>query len=188
VDPENHSLERPVWHRGIAYNFVHGCICGNAQTVRIMSSRDGKAFQPLYEETFSGFFPDSGALVFDADTAICLFSRSGPIGVGATGFLAVSKAPYTQWQWTETDRPISNPRMIRLANGKIIAAVGIFDKAQRTILCELDPARARVTEFFELPTDGAHVLAGLAEHDGHLWVCFQGKHDGKSGLFFGKVK
>jgi hypothetical protein len=159
VGPENHWIERPVWHKGTAYNFCHGCICGNAQTVRIMSSKDGKAFRPQYEETFRGFFPDSGALAFDGDTAICMFSRSGQIGVGATGFLAVSRAPYTQWQWKETDRPITNPRMIRMADGKIIAAVGVFGKGQRTVLCELDPARAKLTEFLELPTDGAHVLA-----------------------------
>lgn len=188
VGPENHWVERPVWHKGAAYNFVHGCICGNAQTVLIMSSRDGKDFRPLYEETFRGFFPSSGALVFDGDTAVCLFSRSGPKGVGSTGYLAASGAPYTQWQWTETDRRITNPRMIRLANGKLIAAVGVFDKGQRTVLCEVDPARAKLTELLELPTDGAHVFAGLAEHDGHLWVNFHGKHDGKTGLFFAKVQ
>lgn len=188
VGYENHWLERPVWHKGTAYNFCHGMICGNAQTVRIASSPDGKKFRDLYDETFSGFFPDTGSLVFDGDTAICLFSRSGPVGVGSKGYLAVSKAPYRKWEWKETDRNLTSPRLIRMPDGKIIASVGVFDKGSRTVLCELDPAGAKLTEVLELPTGGATVFAGLALHEGQLWVSFHSTHEGRTGLYLAKVK
>ena len=188
VGYENQWLGGPVWHKGTAYSFCHGMICGNAQTVRIAFSPDGKNFRDLYSETFRGFFPDTGSLVFDGDTAICLFSRSGPAGVGSTGYLAVSKAPYTAWEWKETDRALTSPRLIRMADGKIVASVGVFDKGPRTVLCELDPVRAKLTEILELPTGGRAVFAGLAVHDGQLWVSFHGTHGGKPGLYLTKVK
>ena len=188
VGHENHWLDRSVWHKGTAYNFCHGMICGNAQTVRIGSSADGKNFRDLYDETFSGFFPDAGSLVFEGDTAICLFSRSGPAGLGSKGFLAVSKAPYRKWDWKETDRTLTSPRLVRMPDGKIVASVGVFDNGKRTVLCDLDPTGPRLMEFLELPTNGDHVFAGLAVHDGQLWVSFHGTHEGKTGLHFAQVK
>jgi hypothetical protein len=188
VGYENHWLERPVWHKGTAYAFCHGMICGNAQTVRIASSPDGRTFRDLYDETFRGFFPNTGSLVFDGETAICLFSRNGPEGVGSTGYLAVSKAPYSKWEWRETDRTLTAPRLIRMPDGKIVASVGLFDKGPRTVLCELDPSSAKLTEFLELPTGGATAFAGLALHEGQLWVNFHGSLEGKTGIFLAKVK
>jgi hypothetical protein len=75
-----------------------------------------------------------------------------------------------------------------MPDGKIIASVGVFDKGSRTVLCELDPAGAKLTEVLELPTSGATVFAGLAVHDAQLWVSFHGTQEGKTGLYLAKVK
>lgn len=188
VGPDDYPLGRVRWHKKTAYAYSHGCICGSCSTVAISSSEDGTRFKGIQEKTFSGF-PDDATLVFDGDTAYCLMSRTTNAVNFQTGFVGTSRFPFTTWEWKETEATFSRPNLIRLADGKIIASVGLIGKEKsRTALCELDPATGKLKELLELPTDGKAIATGLVLHDGHLWVSYHVKKDGKASVYLTKVK
>lgn len=180
-----------LWNDGTAYSFASGCICGIMQTVQLYSSKTGKNFNSVYEQTFSGFFPEEADIVFDGDEVYCLMSRGG--GAIAEegrqkGYFGKSKAPYRQWEWQETDQRLTRPNLMRLADGRILASIGIIDKKTRTAICELDPKTGKLKELLELPTEGRTTEVGLAMHDGHLWVSYHKLHSGKWSVHLAKVK
>jgi hypothetical protein len=184
----NYWFGRVTWHKGTAYSYGYGTICGIAQTIQINSSKDGKPSNEPFQQTFSGFFPKEAALVFDGDTGYCLMSRIGGLNKAQAAYLGRAKAPYTRWEWQELNTGIYDPNLIRLPDGRIVAAVGLSDQRPRTSLGELDPATGKLTEFFELPTGGEISDVGLVLHDGHLWVSHHTMFEGKSGVYLAKVK
>ena len=64
----------------------------------------------------------------------------------------------------------------------------LYDKKVRTVVCTLDPDTGRLTEELTLPSGGDTSYAGLAWHDGLLWVSYYSSHEGKSSIYLAKVK
>lgn len=190
IGEENFPFSRVVWNKNLAFSYGAGCICGSAQTIQFYSSKDGKYFTSLFQETFSGFFPSDASIIFDRDRAFCLMSRyDSKIGnAPRTGFLASSKAPYDEWTWKETDKRIGSVNLQRLSEKKIIAAVGLIDQKGGISLCEFDPATGKLNEFLNLPTDDKYTNVGVSMHDEHLWVSYHASRGGKSRVHLAKVK
>lgn len=161
-------LGRVVWHDGTAFSPAIGRICGSAQTVHIMTSKDGKAFASRSEEHMRMLMPYEGELLFEGDTAYCLvtgYSTAGP-----TGVLGTAKAPYKAWTWKELDQRIRNARFLRLPDKRVVATVWMHDRKPRTSLCEFNPATGKFTELLELTLAIQAASTGLAWHDGHVWI------------------
>lgn len=180
-------LGRVVWHDGIAFSPAIGRICGSAQTVHIMTGKDGKAFESRAEQHMRMLMPYEAELLFEGDTAYCLvtgYSTAGP-----TGVLGTAKAPYKAWAWKELDQRVRNARFLRLPDKRVVATVGLYDRKQfRTALCEFRPATGKFTELLELTTDKEAVSAGLAWHDGHVWVSYPVAEGDKVRVHLAKVK
>jgi hypothetical protein len=78
--------------------------------------------------------------------------------------------------------------MIRLPNGRFVAAVRLYDAPIRTSLCWLDPEAGTLTEFLALPSGGDTSYAGLVHHGGLLWVSYYASHEGKSSIYLAQVE
>jgi hypothetical protein len=177
-------LWRVTWHKGKAYGI--GYSCGDKdQSTRLYSSTDGKKFDVLVERLFDVGYPNETSLVFDGDTAYCLLRRDGNPN---TGLLGVSQPPYTKWEWKDNGVCIGGPHMIRLPGGRFVAAVRLYDDANRTSLCKIDPQSGKLEELLKLPSGGDTSYAGLILHDGLLWVSYYSSHEGKTSIYLAKVK
>lgn len=180
----NYMVSSVRWHKGTAFSYGRGCICGIARTVQIGHSRTGDGFQESMSEAVligrTVVSPRSASLAFEGNMGFCLMS-------GGQGMLGSSKQPYTNWKWQKLDKVIGCPNTIRLSDGQIIASVGLYDKKVRTSLCRVDTASGKLEEILELPTGGLAIKAGLATHDGHLWVSYH-KVAEKSQIHLAKVK
>lgn len=176
-------LWRVTWHKGKAYGIGYGC--GKDQSTRLYSSTDGKKFDVLVERLFDVGYPNETSLVFDGDTAYCLLRRDGNPN---TGLLGVSQPPYTKWEWKDNGVRIGGPHMIRLPDGRFVAAVRLYDGANRTSLCKIDPQSGKLEELLKLPSGGDTSYAGLILHDGLLWVSYYSSHEGKTSIYLAKVK
>jgi hypothetical protein len=187
---DDFPLGRIAWQKGVAYGYARGRICGIAQTVRIYANPVGKDYKPLFEETFSGFFPEDAAVFFEGDSAYCLMSRTNAEGANAAqkGLLGVARPPHRNWEWKPVDQAISFPNLVRVSMNQIVAVVGLHDKKRRTSLCEFDLATGKFNELLEIPTGGGAVDAGLVFHDEHLWVSYRSSAEGKPGIYLAKVK
>ena len=133
-----------------------------------------------------GTYPNETSMLFLADdTCLCLLRQDGK---PSNGYLGTSRPPYTQWTWKQLDRKIGGPHMIRLADGRLLAAVRLYDKPVRTSLCWLDADKGTLSEALRLPSGGDTSYAGLVWHDGLLWVSYYSSHEGKTAIYLAKVK
>ena len=176
-------LWRVTWHQGKAYGIGYGC--GKDQSVRLYSSSDGKKFDTLVERLFDVGYPNETSIVFDGDAAYCLLRRDGEPN---RGLLGVSRPPYTKWEWKELGARIGGPHVIRLPDGRFVAAVRMHDGGARTSLAWIDSATGKLTEFLKLPSGGDTSYAGLVLHDNLLWVSYYSSHEGKTSIYLAKVQ
>lgn len=205
-DDQDLAFSRMAWNNGIGLSYAHGDSCGNASTIQFFSSRDGKTFQSIAEETVEGI-PDDARIMFDGDRAYCLMTRqstdidrlTGPREFGRpfeAALLGTATPPYTAWEWKEIEAAISVPNLLRLPDRRIIAAVGLAEKRDRITLGEFDLATGRLTEFLDLPVPIEDLvqaayhrqIVGLAHHEGHVWISYHATHAGKLSIHLAKVK
>lgn len=176
-------LWRATWHKGNAYGIGYGC--GKDESVRLYASADGRKYETLVERLFDAGYPTESSIVFQGDTAFCLLRRDGKPN---TGLLGVSEPPYTKWDWKDLGTRIGGPHMIRLPDGRFLAAVRLYDAPVRTSLCWLDTEKGKISEALKLPSGGDTSYAGLVLHDGLLWVSYYSSHEGKTNIYLAKVK
>jgi hypothetical protein len=177
-------LWRVTWHRGTAFGFAYGTAAD--RFIRLYSSRDGLEFRPLAERVFEQGYPNESSIVFlNDDTALCLLRRDGQPN---TAQLGTSRPPYRGWSWRDLGVRVGGPHLIALDDGRIVAAVRLYDGRQRTSLCWLDRDTASLTEFLALPSGGDTSYAGLVWHEGLLWVSYYSSHEGKTSIYLAKVR
>lgn len=186
VGLDEFPLGRIVWHRGAAFSPAIGRICGSAQTLHVMASKDGKAFESRSDSLLRGLMPYDGELLFEGNKAYCVVT--GHSKTGATGLLGVAEMPYQDWQWKELDQRIRLPKFLRLPDDRVLATVGLYDRKVRTSLCEFHPTTGKFTELLELPAGKQVVSTSLAWHDGHVWVSYPVVDGDESRVHLAQVK
>jgi hypothetical protein len=183
-DP-NMWLWRTTWHHRNAYSVGYDTV--GEKFVRLYVGNDGRAFKTLVSRLFEEGYPNETSIVFQPDeTALCLLRRDGDNN--ATGKLGVARPPYTTWEWKDVGVKIGGPHMIRLPDGRLVAAARLYDGTVRTSLGWIDPASGRFTEFLKLPSGGDSSYAGLVWHRGLLWVSYYSSHEGKTSIYLAKAR
>ncbi len=76
----------------------------------------------------------------------------------------------------------------RLANGRLIAGVRLYEPRPRTALAWVNAETGRLAECLPLPSGGDTSYPGLVWHDGLLWVSYYSSHEGKTSIYLAKVK
>jgi hypothetical protein len=178
-------LWRITWHNGKAYSIGYGC--GKQRLLRLYVSNDGKTFETLVDRLLEGGYPNETSIVFDGDTAYCLLRRDGDGAGNNSALLGIAQPPYTKWEWKDLGVLIGGPHMIRLPDGRFVAAVRLYDKKVRTALCWIDPKAGTLTEFLPLPSGGDTSYAGLALHQDQLWISYYSSHEGKTSIYLAKM-
>lgn len=184
IGEPNLWLWRVTWHAGRAYGVGYGCGPSD-RLARLYVSEDGKQFNTLVERLYDEGYPNETSLLFEGETAYCLLRRDGQPNIGLWGR---SQAPYTDWTWQEVGMRIGGPHMIRLPDGRYLAAVRLYDGKVRTSLCWIDTETGRLTEFQALPSGGDTSYAGLAWHEDQLWVSYYSSHEGKSNIYLARLR
>jgi hypothetical protein len=184
IGQPNVWLWRVTWHGGQAYGV--GRDTAGGRFVRLYRSEDGRTFETVVERLFGEGYPNEAALVFLEDHACCcLLRRDGEPGTAQLGLAA---PPYTQWTWKDLGKRIGGPAVIRLADGRLLAAGRRYDGGTRTSLMWVDPQAASLREFQTLPSGGDSGYPGLVVHRGLLWVSYYASHEGKAGVHLAKVR
>lgn len=177
-------LWRVSWSHAKAYSF--GYATGPQRLLRLYLSFDGERFDTLSENVFDRDYPNETSILFRSDeSALCLLRRDDGT---ATAQLGRSRPPYRAWTWEDLGVRVGGPHMIALADGRIVAAVRLYDGRPRTSLCWLDPNEATLKEFLRLPSGGDTSYAGLLWRQGLLWVSYYSSHEEKTAIYLAKVK
>jgi hypothetical protein len=102
--------------------------------------------------------------------------------------LGKARPPYTDWAWTDLKRRVGGPDLLRLADGRWVAGVRLYDQGPvRMSLCWLDPESGQLTEWVALPSKGDCSYPGLVEHECQLWVSYYSSHEGKTAIYLARV-
>lgn len=184
IGDANMWLWRVAWSQNTAYSI--GYDTAGEKFIRLYTSKDGRQFETLVPNLFDEGQPNETSIIFQRDhNALCLLRRDGNPG---TGKLGMARPPYTNWVWRDLGLKIGGPHMIRLPDGRIIAAVRLYDGGVRTSLMWLDPDAGKLSEFLKLPSGGDTSYAGLVWHEGLLWVSYYSSHEGKTSIYLAKVR
>ncbi len=175
-------LWRITWHEETAYSVAYAT--RGEQVARLYHSRDGRRFETLVPSLFDAGFPNEATLVFEGATARCLLRRDGD---PYSGLLGVAEPPYTVWRWQDLGVRIGGPHMLRLPDGRFLAAVRLYDGRPRTALAWLDPAAGTLAECLALPSGGDTSYAGLGWHVDRLWVSYYSSHEDKTAIYLAQV-
>jgi hypothetical protein len=175
---------RVSWHLGRAYSLAFQAAAPAPS--RLYASADGVRFSAHSETIAVPGEPTEASLLFLPDgNAFALLRREG---AAPTAMLGKSRSPFRAWTWAELNKGIAGPNLIRLPDGRLLAAGRIIDDTIRTSLCWIDPEQEILTEFFALPSSGDTGYPGLVYHDGYLWVSYYSSHEGKAMIYLAKVK
>ena len=82
------------------------------------------------------------------------------------------------------------PNFIQLPGGRWIAAGRIITPATgaKTVICDLDVARGKLTPLVTLPSGGDTSYPGLVWHEDQLWVSYYSSHEGKTGIYLAVLR
>jgi len=177
-------LWRVSWRLGRSYGM--GYSTSGPRFLRMYFSPDGHNFRTLAENVFVQGYPNETSLLFESDdSALCLLRRDGD---QPTAQLGRSRPPYRGWSWQDLGVRLGGPHMIRLPDGRIVAAGRLYDGKTRTALCWLDPDEPSLREFLALPSGGDTSYPGLVCHDDLLWVSYYSSHEGKASIYLARVR
>lgn len=179
-----------VWLWRVAWNGPQALGVGydtdGEKFVRLYSSRDGQQFGTVLPTLFAEPNPNETGLAFLPDgTCLCLLRRDGQPG---TGKLGRAKLPYCDWAWQDLGVRIGGPQLLRLPDGRLVAAGRLYDGGARTSLCWLDAEAGKLNEFLQLPSGGDCSYPGLVWHAGVLWVSYYSSHEGKTMVYLARVQ
>jgi hypothetical protein len=159
---------------------------GNQRFLRSYMSSGGSTFDTLNPTVLAADYPNESSIVFQNDeTALCLLRRDEG---SKTALLGRSRPPYRGWTWSDLGVQIGGPHMMKIPDGRIVAAVRLYDGTVSNGLCWLDPATNQLTEFFALPSGGDTSYAGLAFHDGLLHMSYYSSHEERTAIYVAKIK
>lgn len=151
---------------------------------RLYVGDDGLNFRPLVPQLFEKSGPTEGTLRFAADgTCYLLQRRDGR--PSNTALLGTSRPPYTEWAWKDLGQYYGGPNFIQLPGGRWIAGGRLITPGTgaKTVICDLDVARGKLTPLVTLPSGGDTSYPGLVWHEDQLWVSYYSSHEGKTSIY-----
>ncbi|MDX1928694.1 MAG: sialidase family protein [Pirellulaceae bacterium] len=180
-------LWRTQWHLGTAYSMGYDTNRDRtSRTLRLYKSTDGAKFETLVEKVNVPNGVGEDRILFMRDgSALCLLrNESGT----KHGLLGRASPPFTDWSWRELQLRIGGPNMMELPDGRILAAVRLYEPKARTSLAWIDPVAGTMTECLALPSGGDTSYAGMVLHEGLLWLSYYSSHEEKTCIYLAKVK
>ena len=175
---------------GVGYEKNNG-----VRSVSLYRAENPPAFERLTTLHTDERFPNETSLLMEGDSGIALIRREFAPGQttvppynNGTALLGVSRAPFTDWQTTDLGIYVGGPTLLRLPNGKIIAAGRQISSAHYATLWELDTEKGALHELLILPSGGDCSYPGLVWHEDHLWISYYSHHEGAAKIYFAKVQ
>ena len=176
-------------HKGAAYSIGYGT--GGKKGVQLFKSTYGTKFERVGEPLkVDAPFPNENAINFDEDDTARLLLRCDPRGEDKTAYAVVGAArpPYTDWTLKRADLRVGGPALTRTPDGRLLGAGRLYEPKARMSLFWVDPDTAKITECLTFPSGGDCSYPGLVWKDGVLHVSYYSSHEGKTSIYFARVK
>ena len=182
-DPE-FWLWRVTWYRGNAYSMAYST--SKDRHLRMYVGPGGLRFQMVTDRILDQGAPSEATLLFNRDdSALCLLRRDGD---GASALLGFSRPPYRGWEWRDLGLRLGGPDMIRLPDGRLLAAGRVYAPEPRTAILWVHETEPAAEVIVTLPSGGDTSYPGLVWHKQTLWVSYYSSHEDKTAIYLAKVR
>ncbi len=173
-------LWRVTWHRGIGYGVMYNS-APDRNDALLLSTRDGVHFQTVTRFALQGA-PNETVLRFLPNGNMVAWVRRERDS--QNGFIGVSRAPYTEWQWKEQPRRIGGPEFIVLPGGQLIGAtrLHLLEGKTRTAVVSLT-TDGKLEPLLMLPSAGDNSYAGMVLRGDKLLMSYYASHEGKTSIY-----
>lgn len=175
---KNDWLWRITWHEGKGYVIDYFVTNDAKMGLWLMSSTDGINFKKITDLILPDD-PNESTVRFlpDGEMAAMVRRDKG----GSKGYWGLSKAPYTQWNWTEMKLRVGGPNFIVLNENEVIAASRNYSipQCESTTLYRGNPQTGTFEQLLMLPSGGDTSYAGMLIEGNKLWVSYYSGHDSK---------
>jgi hypothetical protein len=184
VGDPNVWLWRVTWHHGVAYGV--GYAKGEFETyTRLYRSGDGHHFETHVPTLFDRGYPNESTLCFlPDDRALCLLRRDGERD---TAQLGTAEEPYVDWSWQDLGIRIGGPDLIRLPDGRLLAAARFYKPEPHTALAWLDADAGALSPCLRLPSGGDTSYPGLVWHEDRLWLSYYASHEENTAIYVAQI-
>ena len=182
---EGEWLWRVTWHEGKAYGVSYSLATSKSERAfSFYSSTNGFDWKLASPLDVTGRPNETTVRFLRTGEAMMLVRRETD---DRGGWIGVSKAPYTDWNFAKTEVRLGGPDFIELPDGSLVA--GSRDHSQDKAKFSLfrmtrDSLQPKIT----LPSGGDCSYPALVWHDGLLWVSYYSSHEGKTSIYLAKVK
>jgi len=181
----NDWLWRVAWKDSIGYSVGYRTITPYQTTLYSGSPEEGVDSSPVISPLVSGSYVNETVLVVRPNTDLLALTRRDPVAPYTTSvaLLGNAVAPYTSWEWIETDCRLGGPDMLELPHGRIAVGARVYTPITHTGLLWLNAQQGTLTEFLELPSGGDTGYPGIIVHGDELWVSYYSSHEGKASIY-----
>src|SRR5262245_51131496 len=177
---EGDWLWRVTWHEGRAYGVAYGR--GDAKP-KLVAGEDGVHYDLITPLEVPGQANETTLRFLPGGEMLALVRREEG---SAFGWIGSSKPPYKEWKWHETKHRLGGPNFIRLPDGGLWAVSRSYPGGAKTALARM--SRDSYEPVLTFSSGGDTSYAGLAWHDGLLWISFYSSHEGKTSIYLAKVR
>lgn len=186
IGEPDYWLWRVAWHAGRAYGVGYPTNPAG-RAARLYVSDDGRRFRVLAEALPVEDSPNETGIAFlDDGTMLILVRREGG---SRSAVLLSAGPPYTRFAAHDLGRRLGGPQLLRLPGGRLLAAGRIHPEGgARTALLWLNLEAKQLEEFMVLPSGGDNSYPGLVAEGGSVLVSYYSSHEGKSSIYFARVK
>lgn len=196
---EGEWLWRVTWHEGVAYGAAYGEAAGQPGSpsaaewkLVVYSSRDGLRWEPVAPLAVRGRPNETTLRFLSNGDMVAMVRREAE---NQKGLIGVSPRPYRQWTWSETSHRFGGPNLLRSPDGASwilctrdhTTPPAGATKGVTTVVARLGDG-GQLVPLATLPSGGDCSYAGLAWHDGLLWVSYYSSHEGKSAIYLARLK
>lgn len=183
---EGDWLWRVTWKDGTAYGVAYKPIkdSNDEWLTSLYKTKDGENYEKVSQLAVTGKPNETTVRFLKDGTMVALLRRELP---PAKGMIGVSKAPYTDWKWTEIDKRLGGPNFLVMSDDTMWATGRDYEKkGAGTHLASLTTTAYKPV--LQFPSGGDTSYAGMVMHEGVLWMSYYSSHEGKSKIYLAKVK
>jgi len=179
-------LWRITWYADWAYGAVQQVSPGEPRKLQLVRSRDAVTWEHVAEMMVP--FPSETTLRFQEDGTMLALSRRE--GGGYMGWLGKSKAPYTKWDFEETNKRLGGPDFVALPGGKWIAGSRDYIGKATTQLWWLDVKTGQFSDLLNLPSGGDTSYPGfyVDEKANRVFVSYYSSHEGRTSIYLTSLR
>ncbi|WP_166820026.1 exo-alpha-sialidase [Thalassoroseus pseudoceratinae] len=179
-------LWRVTWHDGWAWGCVQQVPPGKPRTLQLIRSRDGIHYDHV--STLAVDFPSETTLQFLPDNTMLAMIRRG--GNDPAGWIGQAKPPYTEWNFTPSNKRFGGPNLVQLPQSVWLAGSRGYGKKATTELWQLDLDTSQFDHLVTLPSSGDTSYPGFVvdEPNNRLWVSYYSSHEGKAAIYLATLR